>query len=472
MRFRLPRGPRAAAPDAGAERNADGVGRDAGGVGRDAGGVRPDDLDEAPDPASESTPGSRPALPQGDVPVAPVVVPRWVQLVLLPLALLALWALARAAGTVLLILLAASTIALILNPLVKMVGRTGLPRALAILLVYLGGFAFIGGLGVVLANPISTQVSHLEADVPHFVNQANRDLANLQRWLNSHGVKVQIQQQGQTALQTLQKTILKRSSAIVSFSRGLLTQIVTTSFDLVLTFVLSIYLLIYGNQIGGLVKRIMPPGDGTPEDDFPLLVQRAVFGYVRGQVLFSLIMGVSAAVALWIFGVVGIFPDGSRYAVFFGGFYGLMEFIPYIGPIIGPAPAVLVALFVNPITAVWVILLFIVLQQLEGHFVAPQVFRLSLRINPILIILSLLIGFTLYGVAGALLALPIAAVIRQTVLYLRRHLVLEPWGTLGSGVLADVGVERCPDCGTAAGPRDAYCRSCGASLEPRVRMPG
>jgi predicted PurR-regulated permease PerM len=406
------------------------------------------------------------------LPATPVVVPRWIQLVVLPLALLALWALARAAGTVLLILLAASTVALILNPLVKKLNRRRIPRGFAIFLVYLGFFAFIAGLGVVLANPISTQVSHLENDVPHFINQANRSLASLQRWLDARGIKVQIQQQGHTALQTLEKTILKRSSDIVSFSRDLATQIVTTGFDLVLTFVLSIYLLVYGDDIGRLVRRIMPPGDGTPEDDYPLLVQRAVFGYVRGQLLFSLIMGASAAFALWVFGLVGIFPDGERYALFFGGFYGLMEFIPYIGPIIGPLPAVLVALFVSPISAVWVILLFIALQQLEGHFVAPQVFRISLRINPILIILALLIGYQLYGIAGALLALPIAAVIRQTVLYLRRHLVLEPWGSLGSGVLTNVGVERCPDCGAAASPRDAYCRSCGAPLEPRVRMPG
>src|ERR1700758_5692055 len=112
-----------------------------------------------------------------------------------------------------------------------------------------------------------------------------------------------------------------------------------------------------------------------------------------------------------------------------------MELIPYIGPIIGPLPAVLVALFQHPISAVWVVLMFVCLQQLEGHVVAPQVFRISLRVNPILIILGLLIGYQLYGIAGALLALPIAAVIRQTVLYLRRHLVLEPWGTVGSGVL-------------------------------------
>jgi predicted PurR-regulated permease PerM len=437
----------------------------------------PDDLAGVDEPPTAHTghggPGAAPRpLAQHGVPVSPVVVPRWIQLVVLPLALLALWALARAAGTVLLILLAASTVALILNPLVRKLVHRRIPRGVAIFLVYLGFFAFVVGVGVILANPLSTQVSHLERDVPQYINQANHSLASLQRWLDARGIKVHIQQQGQTALQTLEKTILKRSSDIVAFSRDLLTQIVTTGFDLVLTFVLSIYLLVYGDDIGRLVRRIMPPGDGTPEDDFPLLVQRAVFGYVRGQLLFSLIMGASAALALWIFGLLGIFPAGAHYALFFGGFYGLMEFIPYIGPIIGPLPAVLVALFVSPISAVWVILLFVGLQQLEGHVVAPQVFRISLRINPILVILALLIGFQLYGIVGALLALPIAAVIRQTVLYLRRHLVLEPWGTAGSGVLAEVGVDRCPDCGAPTGPQDAYCRSCGASLEPRVRMPG
>jgi predicted PurR-regulated permease PerM len=402
--------------------------------------------------------------------VPPVVVPRWVQLVILPIALLGLWALARAAGTVLLILLAASTIALILNPLVKMLQRRRVPRGIAILLIYLAFFAAWAGVGVLLANPISTQVTRLERNIPSFVKTANRDLASFQRWLDRRGINVHIQQQGQTALQTLEKNALKGSGNIVSFSRDLLGKVVTTGFDLVLVLVLSIYLLAYAKGIGDLARRILPPGDGTPEDDYPVLVQRAVFGYVRGQVLFSLIMGSSAAFCLWIFGLVGIFPDGERYAVFFGGFYGLMEFIPYIGPIIGPAPAVAVALFSHPISALWVVLLFVALQQLEGHFVAPQVFRISLRINPILIILALLIGYQLYGIAGALLALPIAAVIRQTVLYLRRHLVLESWATAPARLdVLRISPSRCPDCGTPAAPDDAFCHSCGASLEPPVR---
>jgi predicted PurR-regulated permease PerM len=435
--------------------------------------ARPSDDAEATDASQETREMDEPPRTAEHRPtVPPAVVPRWVQMVVLPIALLGLWALARAAGSVLLVLIVASLVALILNPVVHFAERHRVPRGLAILLVYLCGFGSLVGIGIAIAQPISTQVSHFSGDVPRIVNQANKDLDNVQKWLNRNGINIHFEKQGQTALDTIQKDITKRSGDIVSFSRNLLGKVVTISFDLVLVLVLSVYLLVYGKQIGILVRRIMPPGDGTPEDDFPALIQRAVTGYVRGQVLFSVIMGASAAFALWIFGLVGLFTDGGRYAIFFGAFYGLMEFIPYVGPVIGPVPAVVVALFDNPITALWVILLFVALQQLEGHVVAPQVFRISLRINPILIILSLLLGYQLYGIAGSLVALPSAAVIRATVVYLRRHLVFEPW--IVHSPLADVlplGPDRCPDCGAPAKGEDAFCSSCGASLEPRVSAP-
>jgi predicted PurR-regulated permease PerM len=435
----------------------------------------PPEPEGEPDPDAVEAAGPVDEESAGDDPrqtVPPVVVPRWIQLVVLPLALLGLWALARAAGSVLLILITAAVVALILAPTVRLLERA-IPRGLAILLVYLGGFAVLGGIGVLLASPVTTQITRLQHNLPEIIRHANQQLDSVQTFLNQHGINVHIKQQGHSALDTLQKDVLKRSGDIVSFSKDLLSQIVTIGFDLILILVLSIYLLVYGHNIGDLVRRIMPPGDGTPDDDFPMLVQHAVTGYVRGQLLFSLVMGASAAICLEILGLVGIFPAGKDYAVFFGAFYGLMEFIPYIGPIVGPIPAVLVALFENPITAVWLILLFVALQQLEGHVVAPQVFRISLRINPIIIILALLIGFKIYGIVGSLVALPVIAVIRQTVLYLQRHLVLEPWGPqgVGLGLSSTAGPDRCPDCGAPAAGGDAYCRACGASLEPRVTTP-
>jgi predicted PurR-regulated permease PerM len=438
----------------------------------------PPDPEGEPDPEAVQEGGPVGEEPEhGEQPPAlraapPVVVPRWIQLVVLPLALLGLWALARAAGSVLLILIVAAVVSLILAPIVRLLERW-IPRGLAILLVYLGGFAVLAGIGVLLASPVTTQITRLQHNLPEIIRHANHQLDNVQTFLNQHGINVHIKQQGHSALDTLQKDVLKRSGDIVSFSKDLLSQVVTTGFDLILILVLSIYLLVYGRNIGELVRRIMPPGDGTPEDDYPMLVQHAVSGYVRGQFLFSLVMGGSAAICLEVLGLIGVFPAGKDYGIFFGAFYGLMEFVPYIGPIVGPIPAILVALFENPITAVWLVLLFVALQQLEGHLVAPQVFRISLRINPIVIILALLIGFKLYGIVGSLVALPVIAVIRQTVLYLQRHLVLEPWGPqgLGLGLLSAPGPHRCPDCGAPASGGDAYCRACGASLEPRVTAP-
>jgi predicted PurR-regulated permease PerM len=88
---------------------------------------------------------------------------------------------------------------------------------------------------------------------------------------------------------------------------------------------------------------------------------------------------------------------------------------------------VLVALFTDPISALWVALLFVGLQQLEGHVVAPQVFGHTLRINPLLVIFALLLGLEVYGIIGALVALPSLAILRETAVYLRRHVTFEPW---------------------------------------------
>lgn len=357
-----------------------------------------------------------------------VIVPRWVQLVLLPLALLALWALAKAAGKVLLIFIVAALIALILNPAVAFLQqRTPLRRGLAVLTVYLAFFLTLATIGFLLANPISNQVQSFTDNVPHLVDEANRTLAKFQATLNKQGFHAKFIKQGKTAFQTLGEKLTKSTGSLASFGGGLLSEAAGAIFDLILIFVLSVYMLLYGERIGALARRVMPSGDGSTGDDYPTLAQRAVSRYVGGQLLFSLIMGTTAGLALYLFGVLGIFPDGRTYAVAFGAFLGFMELIPYVGPILGALPPILVALFTEPISALWVALLFLALQQLEGHVVAPQIFSHTLRINPLLVIFALLLGGQLYGIIGALVALPILSVLRETVVYLGRHVQFERW---------------------------------------------
>jgi predicted PurR-regulated permease PerM len=408
--------------------------------------------------------------PASEPVVAPRVVPRWIQLVALPLGLLAIYAILKAAGVVVLIFVTAAVIALILNPLVSGLQRFRFPRVLAIFTVYVGFLALLTGAGILLANPISNQVTTLRDDIPSITDSANKRLADVQDYFDEHNINIEIKKQGQTALQTLQDKVVGGTDSIVSFGTDLLTKIVTAGAGLILVLVLSVYMLVHGERIGNLVRRAMPPGDGSRDDDYPSLITRAVAGYVRGQLLFSVVMGTGAGVGLWIFGVTGIFPDGKTYALAFGVFFGLMELVPYVGPFLGAAPPVLVALFQDPLTGLWVALLFVGLQQIEGHVASPLIFGHALRINPLLIIFALLFGFELFGILGSLIALPVAAVVRETVVYLRRHLVLEPWGTMSplevAGVRGDPPARRplCGECGSELGPADAFCRACGAEV--------
>jgi predicted PurR-regulated permease PerM len=414
--------------------------------------------------------GEPPPAPDAPPDIPRVVVPRWIQLVALPLAVIALYLVAKAAGVVLIAFTVAAVIALILNPMVSFLQRRRLPRGLAILLVYLGLFGVAGGVGILLANPVSDQAQKFGSDVPSIVDDANGRLADLQDYFDDKGINIEVKRQGETALQTLQEKVVGGTSDIVDFGGQILKTAVTAGLGLLLVIVLSVYMLIYGERIGAIVRSVMPPGDGTAADDFPLRIQRAVAGYVRGQLLFSVAMGTGAGLGLYVFGVTGVFPDGKTYAFAFGAWFGLMELVPFVGPFLGALPPLLVALFQDPLTAVWLGIFFTALQQLEGHVVAPYIFGHTLRINPLLVIFALLLGGEAYGFLGALLSLPIAAMVRETVVYLRRHLVLEPWGTqslLGlAGGPSPPAAATCPECGAPAAGGDTFCRACGASLAP------
>jgi predicted PurR-regulated permease PerM len=415
-------------------------------------------------------------LPDPDEPpparAAPVLLPRWVQLVLLPLAIVGVVAVLRSAGPIVLLFIVAGLIALLLNPFVTLLRRARFPRGPAVFVVMLCVILLVVGIGFLLSNPVADQVSAFQRNVPGIVDDANASLADVQAWLDRNGIDLQVKDEGSTALQTLGNNLSEGSEELVSFTSDALQILVEASIALILVVVLSVYMLLYGERIGQGVRAVAPRGDGTAADDFPSRIQAAVFGYVRGQLLFSVIMGTSAGVLLWVLGSLGIFPEGKTYAFFFGAFFGFAELIPYIGPAIGAFPPVMIALFSGePLDALWLVVAFTALQQIEGHIVAPAVFSQALRINPLLVIFALLLGGQLYGIIGAFIALPIAAIVRETSVYLRRHVRLEPWDlpavapAAGSFGPEPPPVEgpRCPECGAARLDADV-CPECGTEL--------
>jgi predicted PurR-regulated permease PerM len=156
-------------------------------------------------------------------------------------------------------------------------------------------------------------------------------------------------------------------------------------------------------------------------------MERALVSYVRGQALLSLIIGASAGIGLWLLAELGLFPHGQQYALLFGAWVALTEVIPYIGPWLGSIPPLIFALVVHPLSAVWVALLFLGIHQLEGHVVVPKVMGSALRLHPLLVIFGLAAGAEIYGLAGALTALPLLAVGRAVWEFFGGRVTLEPW---------------------------------------------
>jgi predicted PurR-regulated permease PerM len=123
---------------------------------------------------------------------------------------------------------------------------------------------------------------------------------------------------------------------------------------------------------------------------------------------------------------------------------------------------VLIALFSGePLDAVWLTIAFTALQQIEGHIVAPTVFSQALRINPLLVIFALLLGGQLYGFIGAFIALPIAATLRESVDYFRRHYRFDRWDLQST---TDVPARTCPECGAPVPDGAVECPACGTEL--------
>jgi predicted PurR-regulated permease PerM len=388
-----------------------------------------------------------------------LLIPRWVQLVMLPLAVLGLWVMLQAAGRVLLLFIIGGLVALLLNPFVMLLRRAGVPRGIAVLIVMLGVVAVLTTIVLLVANPVSDQVSSFRANVPDLIDDANATLDDVQQWLDDNGIDIQIADEGETALGTLGQNLTEGSGELLAFTEDALRTAVEASLALILIIVISVYMLLYGERIGAGVRAVIHSADG---DDYPTRIQRAVFGYVRGQVLFSLIMGTSAGVMLWVLGSVGIFPDGKTYALFFGAWYGFAELIPYIGPAIGAAPPVLISLFSGePLDSLWLTVAFTALQQIEGHIVAPNVFAQALRINPLLVIFALLLGGQIYGFIGAFISLPLAAIARETVVYFRRHYRFDAWDLPSA---TDAPARTCPECGAPCPAQATECPSCGTEL--------
>lgn len=267
-----------------------------------------------------------------------------------------------------------------LNPLVNFfVKNIRFPRALAIGFTYLIIITLFGGLLASLLPIIIEQVSRFIANFPRLIEQ---------------GFFLPYIDQG-----LLQSELSELSKGIFSLTFTLFDNILAVIFLLVLTY----YLLL---EKENLEKRIASLFVGKEERVRSSLVkiEDKLGGWIRGQVVLSLVIGLLSYIGLVVLNI--------PYALPLALLAGLFEVVPVIGPILSAIPAVLIALTISPVLALGVAAMFFVIQQLENHLIVPQVMQRAVGLNPLVVILAVAIGSKILGVAGALLAVPLAVVLQ------------------------------------------------------------
>ena len=362
-------------------------------------------------------------------------IPRWIQLVVLPVALVLAFLLARTLGHVIFLFLTAAVIAFTLNPLVRDLTRLRLPRGLAVTIVYVVFAAAVIGLLVALGTVVVSETRTAAERIDTYLTEESPatgqtgvevDIDRLQAWLDDHGLEgIKIEKQLDDVTQSIGAgEISGYAQDVISFAQGAAVSVILLLISIVLIAVISIYMLLDMPRLEESIDRRFPPHGGPP---LTQRIERALWGYVRGQAILSLVIGTSAGVGMWILGTTGLVEGADRYALLFGVWTAFVEVIPYIGPWLSAVPPAIYALVVDPIGVLWVAALFVFIYQIEGHVVVPNVMANALRLHPLLVIFGLLAGGELYGIAGVLVALPTMAAGRAIWEFFRERIDFEPW---------------------------------------------
>ncbi|HET8708728.1 MAG TPA: AI-2E family transporter [Candidatus Saccharimonadales bacterium] len=300
------------------------------------------------------------------------------------------WLLIKLSAIVLLFFIAFLLVT-VLRPLVDWLERHHVPVALAVFLPILGVAVLAALVGYFVVPNIIAQGSHFAQNVPDYTHKLQRvhgfdfhfDVGSLRQSLQGH-------------FGTVGNTLVLVTRTAIELVVGVITIIVVT-----------LYWLGSYDRVQQTMLSYVPAASRRRAADIWARAEKKLVSWLVAQVLLGLIVGLM----VWI----GAIIIGLPFAGVLGMISGLLEIIPTLGPIAAAVPGILLGFTVSWKTAVAALIMYLAVQQVENHLLAPFLVGRTVRLHPIIIILSLLIGAALYGIGGALLAVPIALVISSFV---------------------------------------------------------
>jgi predicted PurR-regulated permease PerM len=323
----------------------------------------------------------------------------WATLVLVALGL-GFWILYRF-NQVIFILFIAIVIGTIIRPVVAWLHRRGLPQRAGIILVYLLLLALLTGFGLLLFPLIAEQSVTITAAVPGYYQ-------SLREWMVDHPSPLM---ESLTAVLpptlSLPEPIQQTGQEILDSAGQALGYVGATArviFTAVAILLLAFYWTLDGPRTIHALLLLLPMGRRESSRELIAAMETKVSAYIAGQGILILVIGSISLLAYWLIGL--------PYILLLGFVAGVMEVVPLIGPLLGAIPAVLVALSLGPDKLIWVIIATLVIQQLENSVLVPRVMRRAVGVNPFVSLLAIFAFGSLLGIAGTLMAIPLAAIIQ------------------------------------------------------------
>jgi predicted PurR-regulated permease PerM len=291
----------------------------------------------------------------------------------------------------------AAFFAVVLSPPVNFLQhRLRFPRALATVVVFVLGLALMAAMLYAFIRPIVDQTQRFVDNFPRYVEDAKAGRGPLGGVVRRYDLDQRLEEQ--------QATIKDNLNRLGTQSVNVLARVGNAVAATLTIIVLTILMLLSGPRMltGGL--NILSPPKREHVRHVAADCAKAVTGYVAGNLLISVIAGVAAFLALWIIGV----PFRTVLALW----VAFADLIPLVGATLGAIPAVIVAFLNSTTMGIWTVLFFVAYQQFENHVLQVTIMSRTVALNPLVVLVSVLIGVELSGVVGALLAIPLAGVVQ------------------------------------------------------------
>jgi predicted PurR-regulated permease PerM len=295
--------------------------------------------------------------------------------------------------------------------------RFRLARPLAIILVYLIALGLLALFFALVVPVITQQFNALWAN-RYALAASVQNLA--ERFLNWYHQSVPdlLQVQIEDLLRRASGTLASAVQTGVARTLGVLTNTVSFILGMLVIPFWLFYILHDQSRVARRVAGLVPARHRADFFNLLRIVDSALGAYLRGQLLLCLFIGLMATIGLTLLGV--------QFPAVLGLIAGVFEILPFIGPIIGLVPAVIVATIQTPLLGLWTLLLFLGIQQIENLFLVPRISGKAVQLHPALIMVVLVIGNEAAGLWGMLLAVPLTAIVRDLFKYLYLRTLDEP----------------------------------------------